>query len=146
MVNPLEQVFPGLAAAEYQITSPPDPDYNCIAWAVGDTGSWWWPGPDPEREYWPPGIVREATLDAFQAAFAGLGYAPSVGEDAEAGFEKIAVFTDAQGKPRHAARQLARGRWTSKLGKGPDIEHALRSLEGEVYGTAVLFLKRPKSD
>jgi hypothetical protein len=37
MVTPLEEVFPGLARGGYRITSLRDMDYNCIAWAVGDT-------------------------------------------------------------------------------------------------------------
>jgi hypothetical protein len=143
MVNPLEQLFPALARGAYRVTSPADPDYNCIAWAVGDTATWWWPGPDLEREYWPPAIAREATVAAFQAAFASLGYVACASEDAEPGFEKIALFADDQGVPKHAARQRPDGRWTSKLGKREDIEHALHDLAGAVYGSVVRILKRP---
>jgi hypothetical protein len=143
MVNPLEEVFPGLAKGDYRITSPANPDYNCLAWAVADADKWWWPGPDAEREYWPLGVVREITRSAFQAAFALLGYVVCASEDVEPGFEKVALFADASGKPKHAARQLATGRWTSKLGRMEDIEHALRDLEGVVYGSVVLILKPP---
>ena len=73
MVSLLEQIFPGLTTANYQVTSPPDRDYNCIAWAAGDNRKWWWPGPDPEREYWPPGVPRDRTRTAFVAAFASFG-------------------------------------------------------------------------
>ena len=139
MVNPLEDVFPGLAKSAYRITSPADPDYNCIAWTVEDTGNWWWPGPDLEREYWPSGVTREATLSAFQAVFASFGYVACAGEHAEPGFEKVALFADAQGKPRHAARQLPTDRWSSKLGRGADIEHELRDLEGRYTYTARLY-------
>jgi hypothetical protein len=52
------------------------------------------------------------------------------------------LFANAQGVPKHAARQLLTGRWTSKLGKMEDIEHGLRDLEGTVYGTVVLIMKR----
>lgn len=38
MVNPLEAAFPGLAKGNYRITSLANPDYNCIAWAVADSG------------------------------------------------------------------------------------------------------------
>jgi hypothetical protein len=62
--------------------------------------------------------------------------------EAEPGFEKVALFADASGMPQHAARQLATGRWTSKLGRMEDIEHALRDLEGGIYGSVVLLLKR----
>ncbi len=143
MVNRLEDLFPGLAKGDYRITSPADSNYNCMAWAAADTGKWWWPGPEEEREYWPAGLVREATLDAFQAAFALLGYVVCTSEDVETGFEKVAIFVDARGKPTHAARQLATGRWTSKLGRMEDIEHELHDLEGVIYGSVSLILKRP---
>jgi hypothetical protein len=74
--------------------------------------------------------VRAATLETFQAAFATLGYAVCGSEDLAPGTEKIALFTDSAGVPTHAARQLANGRWTSKIGKLEDIEHDLHDLEG----------------
>jgi hypothetical protein len=61
----------------------------------------------------------------------------------EPGSEKIAVFANAKGVPTHAARQLASGFWTSKLGVSEDIEHRLRDLEGDIYGTVALIMKRP---
>ncbi len=142
MVTPLDSIFPGLARSGYQETSARNNDYNCIAWAAGESHVWWWPGLDASREYWPPGVPRERTRDAFVAAFASLGYLVCEGEEPEAGFEKIALFADADGRPTHAARQLPNGRWTSKLGKAEDIEHALHDLEGAVYGAMVLIMKR----
>jgi len=143
MVSPLEVVFPGLVGSGYQVTSPRDSDYNCIAWVAGDTHTWWWPGRDVGREYWPAGVPRERTRDAFVAAFASLGYTVCEGEDPESGYEKIALFADGDARPTHAARQLSGGRWSSKLGKAEDIEHALRDLEGALYGSVVVLLKRP---
>jgi hypothetical protein len=60
----------------------------------------------------------------------------------ESGFEKIALFAS-DGVPKHAARQLESGRWTSKLGTREDIEHALHDLEGAIYGSVALVMKRP---
>jgi len=37
---PLDQ-FPRLTAARYRVTSPATTDYNCVAWAAGDTEHWW---------------------------------------------------------------------------------------------------------
>jgi len=145
MVNALETAFPRLAQSGYRITSPKDKIYNCIAWAANDLRNWWWPGPHEEDEYWPPGVPRDVTLAAFQAAFAFLGYAFCEGEEIEPGFEKVAVFADVRGKPTHGARQLPTGRWTSKLGALEDIEHDLRDLQGTLYGTVVLVMKRPTS-
>jgi hypothetical protein len=144
MVTLLEALFPGLARGGAQVTSPRDNDYNCIAWAAGDTTKWWWPGPNADEEYWPAGVPREVSLAAFQRAFASLGYTPCEGADLEAGFEKVALFANLQDRPTHAARQLPEGRWTSKLGKMEDIEHALFDLEGAIYGSVVLVMKRPR--
>src|SRR5438270_371120 len=81
--------------------------------------------------------------EALLAAFTTLGYVVCSGEELEPGFQKIALFANDQGIPRHAARQLVSGRWTSKLGKMEDIDHALRDLEGTLYGSVVLVMKRP---
>lgn len=143
MVSPLEQLCPGLVGSGYRVTSPRDRHYNCIAWAADDTRNWWWPSQDAEAEYWPPGIPRVRTLEAFRAVFAGLGYAPCDIAAPEPGFEKVALYANELGLPTHAARQLSGGRWTSKLGRAEDIEHALHDLEGDLYGTVVLLMKRP---
>ena len=73
MVTPLEELFPGLIGSGYEVTSPWDGDYNCIAFAAGDMLNWWWPSWDIGKEYWPPNVPRERTLDAFVAAFAFVG-------------------------------------------------------------------------
>ena len=142
MVN-LKHIFPALTKGNYRITSPKDANYNCIAWAVGDTGRWWWPGPDITDQYWPKEVEREATPAAFEAVFASLGFVRCDQEEPESGFEKIALFVNAHGKPTHVARQMPNGRWSSKLGSMQDIEHALHDLEGTVYGSVVQMLKRP---
>src|SRR5437660_11343200 len=117
MVERLERIFPGLRGRDYRVTSPRDDDYNCIAWAVGDTTQWWWPieAALRRRFYWPPGIPREETLEAFRQAFATLGYGACNDDRLEPGYEKVALFA-LMGAPKHAARQLPSGRWTSKLG------------------------------
>ena len=142
MVDYLQALFPGLATTTFHVTSPPDPDYNCIAWAAGDTTIWWWPLENP-LGYWPPGVPRERTLKAFTAALATRGYGLCSGEELEQNWEKAVLFADASGLPTHAARQLPTGRWTSKLGEREDIEHELRALEGDIYGTVALVMKRP---
>jgi hypothetical protein len=143
MVVEIESIFPKLGTAPYRITSPRTRDYNCIAWAVGEVTSWWWPTTDPDdAAYWPAGIPKEEILDAFLAAFATLGYYPFDSEMHEPGYEKVALFANPEGVPTHAARQLPDGRWTSKLGRLEDIEHSLRDIEGELYGTVVRVLRR----
>jgi hypothetical protein len=46
------------------------------------------------------------------------------------------------GVPTHAARQLADGLWSGKLGKFVDVEHTLAGLVGEEYGDVVQILGR----
>lgn len=48
MVGEIESSFPKLQTAAYHITSPATRDYNCIAWAAGDSRRWWWPEDDPD--------------------------------------------------------------------------------------------------
>ena len=72
---------------------------------------------------WPAGVTRAETVEAFRDAFAALGYVVCDNDQPEAGYEKIALFALA-GAPKHAARQLPGGRWTSKLGIMEDMEHA----------------------
>ncbi len=54
--------FQNLYSDEYQITSPETSDYNCFAWAAGEDDRWWAPA---EPGYWPDGVPRELTLEAF---------------------------------------------------------------------------------
>jgi hypothetical protein len=146
MVDPLAEVFPPLAKGGYSITSPKSKQYNCIAWAAGDTEHWWWPVPAVNEVFWPAGIAREETSSANRDVFASLGYIECLGEELESGFEKIALFADDHDVPLHAARQRPDGRWTSKLGEMEDIEHALHDLAGTTYGSVVLVMKRPVHD
>lgn len=135
-------LFPKLRGSGHRVASPPDDVYNCIAWAAGDTERWWWPDPHG-NEFWPAAAPRAETLPAFQQAFALLGYAACSHEGSEEGFEKVALFADAQGVPRHAARQLPDGQGTSKMGLLEDMEHRLHDLEGKEYGSVAVVLRRP---
>ena len=67
----LEQEFPLLSISSYIITSQETDDYNCIAWAAGDTDRWWWPTSPPY--YWPQNIPLEESISAFIQAFSTLG-------------------------------------------------------------------------
>ena len=135
-----ESLFPDLVRTGYQITSPVDPIYNCIAWAVSDTSRWWWPDPDG-FDYWPIGVGRVRTVAAFVDALATANIFPCADGSIEPGWEKVALYATDEG-PTHAARQLPNGRWTSKLGRDEDIEHELEGLAGSHYGAVVLFLRR----
>jgi hypothetical protein len=90
-----------------------------------------------------PRWCANAPLAAFRQLFTRLGYEECVGDEWEVGFEKVAIFVNLVGKPTHAARQLAGGCWTSKLGTAEDVEHGWRDLEGDVFGVVVLLMRRP---
>jgi hypothetical protein len=136
------QAFPNLNATNHEVTSPPTSEYNCIAWAAEDDERWWWPIPESVT-YWPKGVPRATTQEAFIGAFATLGYAPCDSGELEHGFDKVVLYADTNNVPTHMARQLQDGAWTSKLGKSNDISHSTPDVvDGPLYGRAQVFLKR----
>ena len=140
----MQNFFPILKTTGYTITSPPTIEYNCIAWAAGDTESWWWP--DPFNQYfWPSEAPREDTIDAFVKAFELLGYTICSDADYETGYEKIAIYASQAGRPTHAARQIDSEKWTSKIGQLEDIEHDISGLSGDIYGKPVVYMRRPRN-
>ena len=54
--------FPSLDVNKVVVTDGPSSVYNCIAWTVGITGRWLWPG---------------NALALFDTFYQGLGYARS---------------------------------------------------------------------
>jgi hypothetical protein len=141
----LEAAFPRLASAGYRLTSEPTTQYNCIAWAAGQNDRWWWPDDD---SYWPAGVPREETIEAFTLAFEQMGYSTCASAILEYECEKVALFADHAGVPTHASRQLPTGQWTSKCGRLDDIEHAsLEAIGGAgayEYGDVVRIMSRRK--
>lgn len=139
----LDQAFPSLRGTGYEITSPETRDYNCIGWAASDSANWWQPDPLGQY-YWPVGVPRANTLQAYEQAFAQLGFIPCGTIEYEAGFEKVAIYLNGVQEVTHMARQLPDGKWTSKLGPSYDIAHdTLQDLEGQWYGTFHHVLRRP---
>lgn len=137
----VETLFPGLAHAPYEVTSPFDPSYNCIAWAAGDNSRWW--EPDPMGiYYWPDGVPRTYELSSYQAAFASIGFVSTSSETFSDRAIRVALFAKGN-TAKHASRQLGPERWTSKLGQDVDISHLLHSLSGEIYGKVALLMAKP---
>ena len=56
--------FPNLARAGFEIVAQPSEQYNCIAYAVGDTGRWWWPD---GVSYWPAWAMRTESIASLKA-------------------------------------------------------------------------------
>lgn len=138
-------IFPSLSGqGAFVLNSPPDEAYNCIAFAAGDTMRWWWPNPLPGSGiYWPEEAPDEASIPAFIAAFGSVGYECCEEDDADTGYEMIAIFA-IRGEPTHAARQQVGGSsWLSKLGEEEDIiHHDLEGVNGSLYGQPVQFMRR----
>lgn len=88
-------------------------------------------------------------MEAFVDVFARLGYIECSDGVLEADHEKGALYAFLSGRgditPTHAAKQLADGRWASKLGTLEDIAHrSVDDVNGPAYGNAVRYLKRPR--
>lgn len=149
-VKLIKEAFPGLQNdSDFKITSPIDPNYNCIAWAYQKKDKYMWPHPLSSAAldgicYWPDEVIKSPDVEAFIEAFRLKGYEICNSELYEKGFQKIALYV----KPgttecTHAARQLLSGKWTSKLGPNHDIDHgSLYSIEGDSYGVLYCVMKR----
>ena len=131
--------FPNLTASNHRVTSPVDTAYNCIAWAARDTQHWWQPG-----RFWPTAeSPDEFGIGVLEQAFMNLGYSDCDDPTFEPGFDKVALYGDFFFYT-HAARQLANGKWTSKLGESEDLEHdSPDDVAGGDYGHVMQFMKRP---
>ena len=134
----LRKLFPNLTDENHELTSPTTINYNCIAWAAKNTQRWWQPG-----VLWPLESSRDDHgIGALVLAFKEIGFEECDDGTLESGFEKLAIYVSAL-MYTHAARQLADGRWTSKLGQLEDITHSTPDdIAGSDYGEVVQFMKR----
>jgi hypothetical protein len=117
--------------------------YNCFAWASASNLERW--EPDPFFQYyWPDGVPRVQTLDAYTEAYITVGFEVCADASLEEGVEKICIYT-LHGEPTHAARQLENGNWTTKFGDFEDVEHIdLACIQGPVYGITNRYMKRDR--
>ena len=137
----IDEDLPHLAAEGYVITSDPNSDYNCIAYAAGETDRWR-THVEGDDYYWPEHASRTPSIVSLKEVFAGLGYDPSEDAVHEPGFRKIALYADQRGDWTHAAVQLPSGGWSSKLGPDEDISHrAPESLDSAAYGEVHCFMR-----
>ena len=82
-------LFPKLAAEGFEIVDPPSNRYNCIAFAVGDTGKWW---SVHQPDYWPAHATRSNRIDSLMEVFARLGFKRCCDSRTEPGFGKVALY------------------------------------------------------
>ena len=136
----IDEQFPRLASEGYEVTSEPTDEYNCIAYAAGDTTAWWSHLP----AYRWPNANRTPSINSLIELFQRLGFEFCDDAHDEAGLEKIVLY--AKGDYwTHAAVQLPGGAWSSKLGPDEDIRHNTpESLCGEAYGQVNCIMRRPR--
>lgn len=114
--------FPGLNVNATVVTGEATNVYNCIAWTVGLTNRWIWPG---------------NTLAQFDTFYRGLGLVRcSNGPLAAWGFSPSHMTHGSISGPGHGPR------WESKCGADLRIEHGLGELAGSSYGHVVAFYCR----
>ena len=131
--------FPGLASEDLEIVEEPSAWYNCIAYAAGYASNWWWPD---GINYWPPWATETDRIESLIEVFAGLGYEQCDDSHFEEGYQKVALY-EVQGEAKHAAVQMPNGRWRSKMGQGPVIEHrSPESLSDGIYGNATVYMRK----
>ena len=132
-------LFPNSFDFPFEITSPETAQYNCVAWALGDSENWW----EADEDYlWLDDIEFSTSLFAVQSLFEKFNFEISDNAIFENDYEKVALFSDDNWTCTHVARQLDNEFWTSKLGVSYDISHTLDALENGIYGQVVLILKR----
>lgn len=142
----VRRFFPDLReGVSLEFTSPADPNYNCLAWAVGANFS---PFENAKGAFWPWPQIPDDTADGWAQVCEIFGFT-RIGPGATdfvPGYEKIAIFEGEEGVS-HACRQDRSGRWKSKLGVlGPDVDHdGLGGLEAS-YGHVAIVLQRPRPD
>ena len=142
-VKSLAEAFPRLSREGYEIVGESSNRYNCIAYAAGDADRWW---DHRGRRYWPDYATRSDSIESLIEAFAGLGFQQCQDGSLESGYEKVALYEE-QGVWKHAALQTPNGRWRSKMGQGPVIEHlSPESLSDGMYGNPTIYMRRSASE
>ena len=135
----LTKAFPRLSSEGFEIIDGPSDRYNCIAYVAGDIGVWW---DHNENHYWPTSATRSNGIESLKEVFVGLGFEQCVDSTLEDGYEKVALYEE-QGMWKHAALQTPTGRWHSKMGQGPVIEHpSPESISGGIYGNPTMYMRR----
>ncbi len=131
--------FPNLSGEDFEIVERASEGYNCIAYAAGDASKWW---DHNNNHYWPAHVTRSSSIESLKGVFVGLGFEQCRDSSVEDGYLKVALYEE-QGVWKHAALQTPGGRWRSKMGKGPVIEHrSPESLSGGQYGNVAFHMRR----
>jgi hypothetical protein len=115
-----ERLFPRLR--KWSVTGPSTGQYNCIAWSVGITDQWIWPG---------------YTVQDFDEFYVSHGWNVSRSCKREYRKRKVALYAWASdpNNCKHGSRETHDCNWhESKCGGLERIMHRKKELEGGSYG------------
>ncbi len=129
----------------FYFTSPVDPNYNCLSWALSSNTVFF---DDAPGCVWPWKDIPADTPDGWAEFCQRHGFSLVEDNNTEfvSGIEKIAILENQDGE-LHATRLDRSGLWKSKMGGwGPDIDHVdLLTLRG-CYGKVVRVLQKERPD
>lgn len=149
----LEEQCPGLAGADYRVTSASTKTYNCVAWSVDDFERCWSPMPgipsaiggaiEPIGGYhWPKDLPALMGIETLKELFRRRGFSACETTNPEDGVEKVAIYGD-EIICTHVAVQRLGEPWTSKMGDRADIEHTqAAAIECGLVGQIQAVLRR----
>lgn len=137
----IRKTFPSLNDDNCEEKSARDFNYNCLAFALGDTHNWWEPPGQFGYYYWPPGFSNDASVATVTAIIKLHGFVVEIKPYVMPVAESVAIY--AQGEEWTHFARFANGMWLSKVGEDNDIAHSsLELLEGALYGKVVKVLSR----
>jgi hypothetical protein len=117
--------FPNLNVNQAVVTDNATSAYNCIAWTMGITNRWLWPG---------------SSLTHFDTFYRGFGFIRSgSGPIAAWGHSTSSMTHGCVSGPGHGPR------WESKCGRDLRIQHGLNELTGGLYGRVLAFYSKSRT-
>ena len=128
----------------FEFVSAPDLNYNCLAWALSYDNHYLDKG---NGCYWPWKDASAETADGWARVCEHHEFTIVVDNNYEfvKGIEKVAILRNEAGE-LHAARQDCAGKWKSKMGIGPDIDHVDLACIESLYGKVVYVLQKARPD
>lgn len=140
----IEQLFPRLCGTSWTIKSRKTKRYNCFAWAAREKHRRW---DFAKGAYWPSGAKRLSGIAYLVGAYLAEGFSVCNKSDCQtydSTADSIVVY-EMNRIGMHAARLLANGMWSSKLGDLEDVQHKKpEDISGTTYGNPIVYMKRKR--
>lgn len=144
----------------FEVTSPCDRFYNCIAWAMGFDDRWVddYPDTPSKRKWWPSGVVKDHTPKGLISAFEAVGFECCESPEMEEGYDKVVLYKSSKhidpntglNVPEqwtHAARVIGDNLYHSKMGESFDIHHSGNNVFSQSpYGIEYQSMRRRIED